>query len=41
MIVALMLIATIVASANVQFANQVYDDDRYYHDNDFDWHRNI
>lgn len=40
MIAALMLIVTI-ASANVQFANQVYDDDRYYHDNDFDWRRNV
>lgn len=40
MIAALMVVATI-ASVNAQFGNQVYDDDRYYYDNDFDWHWDI
>jgi hypothetical protein len=42
MVAALMVIAT-VASVNAQFGNQTYayDDDRYYYDNDFDWHWDI
>ena len=43
MIAALMVVSTI-ASVNAQFGgNQsyTYDDDRYYYDNDFDWHWDI
>ena len=40
MIAVLMVIAT-SASVNAQFGNQAYDDDRYYYDNDFDWHWDI
>ena len=42
MIAALMVIA-IVTSVKAQFGNQAfaYDDDRYYYDNDFDWHWDI
>ena len=40
MIAVLMVIATIV-SAKAQYGNQAYDDDRYYYDNDFDWHWDI
>ena len=42
MIVALMVISTIT-SVKAQFGNQAfaYDDDRYYYDNDFDWHWDI
>lgn len=40
MFAAFMLIVT-TASVNVQFGNRAYDDDRYYYDNDFDWHWDI
>ena len=42
MITILIVIATI-ASVNAQFGNQAFanDDDRYYYDNDFDWHWDI
>ena len=41
MIAALMVMTSIV-SVNAQFGgNQAYDDDRYYYDNDFDWHWDI
>lgn len=42
MIAVLMVMATI-ASVNAQYGNQdyAYNDDRYYYDNDFDWHWDI
>ncbi len=42
MIAVLMVISTIV-SVNAQYGNQDYanNDDRYYYDNDFDWHWDI
>ncbi len=42
MIAAFMVVATI-ASVNAQFGSQAYayNDDRYYYDNDFDWHWDI
>lgn len=40
MIAILMGITTIV-SVSGQFGNQAYNDDRYYYDNDFDWHWDV
>jgi len=41
--IAVMMVMTTVASVNAQIGNQnyAYNDDRYYYNNDFDWHWDV